>query len=91
MIAAAVNYARDKGEPPAELELVSMVDRFGPQAVLGRALLSRREALRWVYLEQVVRAVRLFDRTQDMGQLMQQQPELFKLAKDSIDIAIAYG
>lgn len=79
-----MEYARGRGAPPAELEMIDMINRFGAQAVLGRRL-YRREALQWVYLEQVVRAVRLFDRTQDLSALMQQQPEMLKLAKQAID------
>ena len=83
---AAVKYTRGKGDPPPELELITAIDRFGAQAVYGR-LLSRGEALRLIYLEQVVQAVRVFDKTQDMGALMTTHPEIVRLARDSIRIA----
>ena len=91
MIAAAVRHAQGNGPPPVELELMAYISRFGAQAVLGR-MLTRREAHRLVYLEQVVQAVRLFDQAQRSGtldQLAAQYPQQFEQAQRAL--LAAYG
>ena len=81
-------YARGQGAPPPELELIDYVDRFGAAGVLGRPL-NRREAVRGCYLMQVYKAIRLFDRTADIGQLMQASPETVRLAQWAIKLTYA--
>jgi hypothetical protein len=83
-----VKYARGQGPPPPDLELIDYIDRFGVQGVLGR-MLYRREAMRGCYLMQIYKAVRLFDKTADIGQLMQASPDTVRMAQGALHIA--YG
>jgi hypothetical protein len=69
-----------------ELEMINAIDRFGAQAILGRTL-YRREALRWNYIQRIVQSVKLFYQTDDVGQMMLQEPDLFKLSQRAIEIA----
>ena len=83
-----MRYARSQSPAPAELEAMNCIDRFGVQAVLGRAL-YRGEALKMMYAKSVYRAIKLFDQASDMGELMQTYPDAYKLAVRSLEIA--YG
>jgi hypothetical protein len=83
---AAVKYARGQGPSLPELEIINAIDRFGTAAILGR-LIYRREALRWNYIQRIVQAVRMFDKTRDTGHMMSTEPELFRLSQRAIEIA----
>ena len=82
MRAAAYRYA-DSGQYSPEMQLAGLIDRFGVAAVMGRPVLYAREIQRISIAEQVVRAYRSRQQSNDWAAWRRDNGELAK----ALDIA----
>ena len=72
-MAAALQYAEGDGHLPAEIELLSAVDRFGAQSVFGRAI-GAGEIRRMNTSESIIRAVRDRERAENWAEWARANP-----------------
>lgn len=82
-MAEAYAYCESDAPQPEELILLGYVDRFGAQAVLGRAL-SAREIKSMVLAENVVRAYRERQAAQDWAIWAKDNPDKAHLLNEAM-------
>jgi hypothetical protein len=85
-MSAVYAYARDGGPKPKELEWMQLIDRFGAQAVLGRAL-GAGEMRRGMLAEAVYRAYRGYTAAADRAKWESENPEAYKLYLTAMKLA----
>lgn len=86
MIAAAYRYAEGSGRIPREIELGRVVDRFGAQAVFGRAIGSK-EIRRIAMAERTVRLFRERERAENWAAWVVNNPEEAELLSRAAELA----
>jgi hypothetical protein len=82
-MAAAYAYAEGSGQAPREIILLNLVDRFGAQGVLGRAL-GAGEIRRMLTAEAVVRAYQERERSGNWAAWVREHPEKDRLLREAM-------
>ncbi len=86
MIAAAYRYAEGGGVIPREIELGRMVNRFGAQAIFGRAI-GAREIHRITMAETIVRLFRERERAENWAAWVVNNPAEAELLSKAAELA----
>ena len=81
MTAAAYNYA-DGGKSSPEVRLLSYIDRFGVEAVMGRKVLYAHEMRRMIHAESIVRAYKERS-TANAADWVKDNPGMAKLLREA--------
>ena len=86
MIANAYKYAEGVGGIPREIELGAIVDRFGAQAVFGRAI-GAGEIRRIAMSERIVRAYREREQAENWAAWVVNNPQDAELLSIAAELA----